>query len=136
MLILHQEVGLKLFTFGLSLIFGLSAFMIAACDLSIFSGQDNKKEKTRHGSQKIKNEKKPVNKWSLFQYFMTPDQLWLILFVFMYKVGEQGFASMYPLFLIDRGLPMSHIGMITGIFGQICSMLGSTLGGILISKFG
>ena len=76
------------------------------------------------------------DKPALISVFCTADQLLLVLFVFVYKIGEQGFVAMYPLYLVDIGLSISRIGVITGLCGQFLSMAGSTLGGLLISKFG
>ena len=50
-------------------------------------------------------------------------------------MGEQGFVSMYPLQLVDKGMTLGRIGVTAGIFGQLCSIAGSSLGGILISRF-
>ena len=50
-------------------------------------------------------------------------------------MGEQGFVSMYPLLMVDKGMTLGRIGVTAGIFGQLCSIAGSSLGGILISRF-
>lgn len=71
----------------------------------------------------------------ILQLTSSSQQMLLLLFVFFYKMGEQGFASMYPIKLIDEGEKLKNIGIVTGIIGQISSILGSTLGGIFISKF-
>ena len=65
----------------------------------------------------------------------SPEQLWLLSFVFFYKMGEQGFVSMYPLYLIDNGMTVTHIGIVTGIIGQLFSITGSSIGGLIISKY-
>ena len=64
--------------------------------------------------------------------FKTPDFLWLVCCVLTYKVGEQGIVSMLPLYLIDQGIPQDQVGVIFGIFGQVFSITGSTLGGWIV----
>lgn len=62
----------------------------------------------------------------------TPDFLWLVCFVLTYKLGEQGVISMLPLFLLDQGIPHVQVGVMSGIFGQVCSIAGSTVGGWIV----
>ena len=64
--------------------------------------------------------------------FKTPDFLWLVCCVLTYKLGEQGVVSMLPLYLIDQGIPQDQVGVIFGIFGQVFSITGSTLGGWIV----
>ncbi|KAL9959268.1 hypothetical protein ACROYT_G032578 [Oculina patagonica] len=64
--------------------------------------------------------------------FKTSDFLWLICCVLTYKLGEQGAVSMLPLYLIDQGFPQDQVGVIFGIFGQVFSIAGSTLGGWIV----
>lgn len=64
--------------------------------------------------------------------FKTSEFLWLICCVLTYKLGEQGVVSMLPLYLIDQGIPQDQVGVIFGIFGQVFSIAGSTLGGWIV----
>lgn len=64
--------------------------------------------------------------------FKTSDFLWLVCCVLTYKLGEQGVVSMLPLYLIDQGIPQDQVGVIFGIFGQVFSITGSTLGGWIV----
>ena len=66
--------------------------------------------------------------------FQTPGFLWLVCFVLTYKLGEQGVVSMLPLFLIDQGIPHDQVGVMSGIFSQIFSIAGSTVGGWIVSQ--
>lgn len=68
----------------------------------------------------------------LRKIFQTPGFLWLVSFVLIYKLGEQGVASILPLFLIDQGIPHNQVGVMSGIFGQISSIAGSTVGGWIV----
>lgn len=40
---------------------------------------------------------------------------------------------MLPLFLIDKGIQASSVGFWTGVVGQVISIFGSILGGIIVS---
>lgn len=64
--------------------------------------------------------------------FKTPDFLWLVCYVLTYKLGEQGVVSLLPLYMIDQGIPQDEVGVIFGIFGQVFSIMGSTLGGWIV----
>ena len=64
--------------------------------------------------------------------FKMSDFLWLVCCVLTYKLGEQGVVSMLPLYMIDQGIPQDQVGVIFGIFGQVFSITGSTLGGWIV----
>ncbi|PFX18896.1 Major facilitator superfamily domain-containing protein 3 [Stylophora pistillata] len=76
-------------------------------------------------------------KLSPLQYIRTTittvDFSWLMFCVMTYKLGEQGVVSMLPLYLIDQRVPQEQVGVIVGIFGQLFSIAGSTLGGWIVS---
>ena len=63
----------------------------------------------------------------------TVDFSWLMFYVATYKLGEQGVVSMLPLYLIDQRIPQEQVGVIFGIFGQLFSISGSTIGGWIVS---
>ncbi|KAK3601469.1 hypothetical protein CHS0354_033604 [Potamilus streckersoni] len=50
-------------------------------------------------------------------------------------IGEQGSLSMTPLFLVDHKMASSSVGFWTGVIGQVISIVGSIMGGWLISIF-
>ena len=43
---------------------------------------------------------------------------------------------MLPLFIVDKGISIEDVTFWTGIVGQATSILGSFLGGYLISTYG
>ena len=53
-----------------------------------------------------------------------------------YISGEQGALSMLPLYLVDQGISSASIGFWTGTVGQVTSIGGSFLGGLLVSGHG
>ncbi|KAL4217146.1 Major facilitator superfamily domain-containing protein 3 [Mactra antiquata] len=61
---------------------------------------------------------------------------WTLIYVLIYKLGEQGALTMLPLYLVDKGILSASIGFWTGLIGQGVSILGSFLGGWLVSWFG
>lgn len=63
----------------------------------------------------------------------TPGFLWLLSYLLIYKIGEQGTVSMLPLFLIDQGIPHDQVVVLSGICGQVFSITGSIVGGWISS---
>uniref|UniRef100_A0A7M4F8F8 Major facilitator superfamily domain containing 3 n=1 Tax=Crocodylus porosus TaxID=8502 RepID=A0A7M4F8F8_CROPO len=64
----------------------------------------------------------------------VPGTPWTAGFVLLYKLGEQGAATMFPLFLLDHGFTPQQLGLWNGIVAVACSILGSSLGGQLMSR--
>ncbi|XP_046545674.1 major facilitator superfamily domain-containing protein 3-like [Haliotis rubra] len=72
-----------------------------------------------------------------FKLMMMPEgTVWIAVYVLMYKLGEKGSLSMIPLFLLDQGLATSVVGLWTGMMGQVVSISGSILGGVIMSRYG
>ncbi len=70
-----------------------------------------------------------INK--LITYVKMPGELWVVLFIASYKLGEIMIDVMFKPFLIDSGLQPSDVGLILGTWGMVASLLGSLIGGIL-----
>ncbi|KYO37077.1 major facilitator superfamily domain-containing protein 3 [Alligator mississippiensis] len=64
----------------------------------------------------------------------VPGTPWTAGFVLLYKLGEQGAATMFPLFLLDHGFTPQQLGLWNGMVAVACSILGSSLGGQLMSR--
>ncbi|XP_034982237.1 major facilitator superfamily domain-containing protein 3 [Zootoca vivipara] len=80
---------------------------------------------------------KTANPWLTLQELLkVPDTHWTIGLVLLYKLGEQGAISMFPLFLLDHSFSPQELGFWNGIVAMIFSIIGSLLGGYLISKQG
>uniref|UniRef100_A0A8D0HTA9 Major facilitator superfamily domain containing 3 n=1 Tax=Sphenodon punctatus TaxID=8508 RepID=A0A8D0HTA9_SPHPU len=72
--------------------------------------------------------------WILRELLSVPDTPWTIGFVLLYKLGEQGATTMFPLFLLDHGFSSQQLGLWTGLVAVAFSIVGSSLGGHLLSK--
>lgn len=60
----------------------------------------------------------------------------VILFVFLYKLGDMAMGPMVRPFWVDRGLAPSEIGFITGTGGILAGITGALVGGAFTSRFG
>ena len=89
-----------------------------------------------HSTTSVSNDHNTSGKLSSMQIvktiLKTADFSWLICCVVTYKLGKQGVVSMLPLFLIDQRIPQEQVGVISGIFGQVFSIAGSTIGGWIV----
>ncbi|XP_006879471.1 PREDICTED: major facilitator superfamily domain-containing protein 3 [Elephantulus edwardii] len=64
----------------------------------------------------------------------VPGTLWTAGFVLIYKLGEQGAVSLFPLFLLDHGASAAELGLWNGVGAMACSVAGSSLGGALLAR--
>ncbi|XP_035676300.1 major facilitator superfamily domain-containing protein 3-like [Branchiostoma floridae] len=71
--------------------------------------------------------------WWMLQVLRSPGTGWMIVYCLLYKLGEQGANGMFPLYLVDQGIPKGAVGMWTGVVGQGLSIVGSLLGGWLLT---
>ncbi len=75
-------------------------------------------------------------------FFRKPNVLLLLVFIFLYRLGEGQVIKVGPLFLqADRntgglGLSLQMFGAIYGTFGSASFILGSVLGGYFTAKLG
>ncbi|EMP32498.1 Major facilitator superfamily domain-containing protein 3 [Chelonia mydas] len=75
------------------------------------------------------------NPWRILQELLrVPGTLWTTGFVLLYKLGEQGTTTMFPLFLLDHGFSTQQLGFWNGVVAMVFSITGSSLGGQLMSK--
>lgn len=65
----------------------------------------------------------------------VPGTRWMMVFLFIFKLGEQGALNMLPLFFLDRKVDSSDVTFWTGIVGQGVSIFGSVLGGWFVTAF-
>ncbi|XP_001372341.2 major facilitator superfamily domain-containing protein 3 isoform X1 [Monodelphis domestica] len=64
----------------------------------------------------------------------VPGTPWTAGFVLLYKLGEQGAISMFPLFLLDQGVSAAEVGLWNGMVAVGFSIAGSSLGGVLLAR--
>ncbi|OWF43148.1 major facilitator superfamily domain-containing protein 3-like [Mizuhopecten yessoensis] len=118
-------------------VYSLSTLLVTVSIPHIGASHLEETEKSGPNSQqKNTDEKDEQYRWffgHLTEVYRSPGTKWIIVFVLLYKLGEQGAISMVPLFLVDKDLPMSKVGFWTGMVGQVVSILGSFLGGWLLS---
>jgi len=67
--------------------------------------------------------------------FRVEGTSWMVGFVLFYKLCERGEGTL-PIFLVDKGIPMSQLAFWTGIVRSAASLIGSSVGGYLLSSKG
>lgn len=76
--------------------------------------------------------------WEIVTALLTalrvPGQLWLLLFVATYKLGESMIDVMFKPFLVDLGFTPARIGLWIGTYGMVASLAGSLAGGWLATR--
>jgi MFS transporter, PAT family, beta-lactamase induction signal transducer AmpG len=60
----------------------------------------------------------------------------IILFALFYKAGDALMGSMVSPFWVDQGFSRTEIGLISGSFGAVATILGGLLGGYFTSSWG
>ncbi len=71
----------------------------------------------------------------LKQSLARPGAGWLLLFIGTYKLGENMADTMFKPFLVDAGYQAQEIGLWVGTWGMLFSIIGSTCGGLLASRW-
>ncbi|XP_078070677.1 major facilitator superfamily domain-containing protein 3 [Mustelus asterias] len=71
----------------------------------------------------------------LKEVLRVPGTTWILIYVIIYKLGEQGSVSMFPLFLLEHDFSAAELGFWNGIVAMGFSILGSCLGGIIMPKY-
>ncbi|BFY97158.1 hypothetical protein BsWGS_00198 [Bradybaena similaris] len=68
---------------------------------------------------------------SIYELVDIEGTMWLLPFVFLYKFGDQGVSTLFPMFMIDAGIDVAEVTFWTGFVGQLFSLVGCMLGGML-----
>jgi PAT family beta-lactamase induction signal transducer AmpG len=75
--------------------------------------------------------------WKHFEkFFKTPTVIAVLVFILIFKLGDQAMAPMTKPFLVDRGLTSAELALLLGTFGIAATILGALLGGMLTSRLG
>ncbi len=60
----------------------------------------------------------------------------VILFILLFKLGDSWMGSMVSPFWVDMGFSRTEIGLISGSFGAVATIVGSLVGGCCTSRWG
>ena len=60
----------------------------------------------------------------------------IILFILFFKLGDAWMGSMVSPFWVDMGFSRTEIGLISGTFGAVATIIGSMWGGYCTSRWG
>ncbi|XP_078423279.1 major facilitator superfamily domain-containing protein 3 [Cetorhinus maximus] len=71
----------------------------------------------------------------LKEVLRVPGTIWTLIYVIIYKLGEQGAVNMFPLFLLEHNFSAAELGFWNGIVAMGFSIFGSCLGGIVMPKY-
>lgn len=72
-----------------------------------------------------------------FKEYFSRDQAWLMLvFILLYKVGDNLAAALTTPFYLDIGFSKTEVGTIVKLFGFWATLLGGFIGGVILLKTG
>jgi len=71
-------------------------------------------------------------KENLINIFKVTGTVWMVCFVLFYKLCERGEGTL-PIYLVDKGVPMSRLAFWTGLVRSAASLSGSSISGFLLS---
>jgi len=69
-------------------------------------------------------------------YLQQPRIVLLIVFILVYKTGDNLLFAMTTPFLMDAGISVADIGLIAGTIGKIATIAGSIAGGFWMARAG
>ena len=69
-------------------------------------------------------------------YFSRPGAVLFLIFIFLYKLGDQMASEMLNPFYIDMGFAKEQIGAIAKSVGLVATLGGGFVGGVLMLKLG
>lgn len=73
----------------------------------------------------------------IFQGFVRrPGMGWWLLVVATFKIGDSLASGMVRPLLVDRGVSLSDIGLMSGTVGAACGVIGAVVGGVLLLRVG
>ena len=70
------------------------------------------------------------------EYFTRDQALLILLFILMYKIGDQMASTMTIPFYLDIGFSKTEVGAVAKLFGFWATIVGGLLGGIMIFRLG
>ncbi|MFZ5570947.1 MAG: AmpG family muropeptide MFS transporter [Thermodesulfobacteriota bacterium] len=72
----------------------------------------------------------------LGEYFSRPNALWILGFIFLFKIGDTMAAAIATPFYLDIGFTRTQIGAVVKVFGTGATLAGALLGGVALLRFG
>lgn len=72
----------------------------------------------------------------LVEYFSRQGALWMLAFIFLYKVGDMMASAMSTPFYLDIGFSKTEIGTVVKLFGFWATIIGGFTGGLLMLRLG
>nr|WP_310599416.1 AmpG family muropeptide MFS transporter [Desulfobulbus sp.] len=70
------------------------------------------------------------------EYFSRDRALWLLLFILLYKIGDQMASTLTTPFYLSLGFSKTQIGVVAKLFGFWSALAGGLLGGIILLRIG
>ena len=108
-------------------------FMAAAMATSIIATLLTKEPEMNHGHPSTLREA-VIDPFK--EYFTRDFAIAILLFIFLYKVGDTMASQMTIPFYLELGFSKTEIGSIVKLFGFWATIGGTFIGGILIMRFG
>lgn len=72
----------------------------------------------------------------LLEWLSKPGSIPTLVFILLYKLGDQAISPMIKPFWVDRGLTLQEIGVISTTLGVAMTIAGALLGGFLTTRWG
>lgn len=69
-------------------------------------------------------------------FFSQKGAVWMLVFILLYKVGDNMAAALSTPFYLDMGFSKTEIGAVVKLVGFWATMIGSFLGGVVILRTG
>jgi len=69
-------------------------------------------------------------------YFSRDKALWLLLFILLYKIGDQMASTLTTPFYLSLGFSKSQIGAVAKVFGLWSAIAGGLIGGAILLRIG
>ena len=69
-------------------------------------------------------------------YFKRSGAVEMLFFILIYRLGNVIAGAMTTPFLLDIGFTRSDVGMVNKVFGLISTIVGTLVGGSIVSKIG
>ena len=70
------------------------------------------------------------------EYFRRKESIWMLVFIIMYKIGDNMAGNISMPFYMDIGFSLTEIGVITKLLGSWAIITGASLGGIVMLRLG